>query len=73
MPSTIIPKIFYQSSITRTGSKLLQNILSQNPGFYVTPTSGLLELVFLRALNYINSAEFKAQKPGGGLRPTLRR
>src|SRR5277367_4492483 len=55
------PKIFYQSSMPRAGSTLLQNILAQNPDFYVTPTSGLLELVFGARLNYTNSAEFKAQ------------
>lgn len=45
----------------RAGSTLLQNILAQNPDFYVTPTSGLLELVFGARLNYTNLAEFKAQ------------
>ncbi|HEY0258185.1 MAG TPA: sulfotransferase [Candidatus Methylacidiphilales bacterium] len=54
-------KIFYQSSLPRAGSTLLQNILAQNLDFYVTPTSGLLELVFGARLNYTNSAEFKAQ------------
>ena len=45
----------------RAGSTLLQNILAQNPEFYVTPTSGLLELIFGARLNYTNSPEFKAQ------------
>ena len=45
----------------RAGSTLLQNIMAQNPEFHVTPTSGLLELVFGARLNYTNSAEFKAQ------------
>jgi len=45
----------------RAGSTLLQNILAQNPDFYATPTSGLLELVFGARLNYTNSPEFKAQ------------
>jgi sulfotransferase len=57
----MVPKIFYQSSMPRSGSTLLQNILAQNPSYYVTPTSGLLELVFGARLNYTNSAEFKAQ------------
>jgi sulfotransferase len=61
MPSPSIPKIFYQSSMPRAGSTLLQNILAQNPDFYVTPTSGLLELVFGARFNYTNSPEFKAQ------------
>jgi sulfotransferase len=56
-------KIFFQSSMPRAGSTLLQNILAQNPHFHVTPTSGLLELVFGARLNYTNSAEFKAQDP----------
>jgi sulfotransferase len=47
----------------RAGSTLLQNILAQNPDFYVTPTSGLLELVFGARVNFSNSAEFKAQDP----------
>jgi sulfotransferase len=55
------PHIFYQSSMPRAGSTLLQNILAQNPSFYVTPTSGLLELVFGARLSYTNNAEFKAQ------------
>lgn len=54
-------KIFYQASMPRSGSTLLQNILAQNPQFYVTPTSGLLELIFGVRLNYTNSPEFKAQ------------
>ena len=57
----MVPKIFYQSSMPRAGSTLLQNILAQNPDFYVTPTSGLLELVFGARLNYTNGAEFRAQ------------
>jgi sulfotransferase len=65
------PKIFYQSSLPRAGSTLLQNILAQNPAFYVTPTSGLLELIFGARLNYTNSAEFKAQDPAAMKRAFL--
>ena len=54
-------KMFYNSSLPRSGSSLLQNLLGQNPDFYVTPTSGLLELVFAARSNYTNSPEFKAQ------------
>ena len=61
MPNPARPNIFYQSSMPRAGSTLLQNIVAQNPAFHVTPTSGLLELVFGARLNYTNSAEFKAQ------------
>lgn len=54
-------KIFYQSSLPRAGSTLLQNILAQNPDIYATPTSGVLELIFAARANYTNSPEFKAQ------------
>ncbi len=45
----------------RSGSTLLQNIFAQNPDFYATPTSGVLELVFAARGNYTNSPEFNAQ------------
>jgi sulfotransferase len=54
-------KIFFNSSLPRAGSTLIQNILGQNPDFYVTPTSGVLELVFGARANYTASPEFKAQ------------
>jgi sulfotransferase len=54
-------RIFFQSSLPRAGSTLLQNILGQNPEFYVTPTSGVLELIYAARVNYTNSPEFKAQ------------
>jgi sulfotransferase len=53
--------IFYQSSLPRAGSTLLQNILAQNPDVYATPTSGVLELVFAARGNYTDSPEFQAQ------------
>jgi len=54
-------EIFFQSSLPRAGSTLLQNVMGQNPDFYVTPTSGVLELVYAARANYSNSPEFKAQ------------
>lgn len=54
-------KLFFQSSLPRAGSTVLQNILAQNPDIYATPTSGVLELIFAARGNYTNSAEFKAQ------------
>jgi len=54
-------EIFYNSSLPRAGSSLLQNIIGQNPDFYVTPTSGLLELVFTAKNTFTNLIEFKAQ------------
>jgi hypothetical protein len=52
-------KLFFQSSLPRAGSTLLQNILAQNPSIYATPTSGVLELIFAARGNYTNSPEFK--------------
>jgi sulfotransferase len=57
----MVEQIFFNSSLPRSGSTLLQNIIGQNPDFYVTPTSGVLELVFGARANYTNSPEFKAQ------------
>ena len=57
-------KIFFQSSLPRAGSTLLQNILGQNPDFYVTPTSGVLELLFAARNNYTNDNAFQAQDVG---------
>lgn len=54
-------KIFFQSSLPRSGSTLLQNILAQNPDFYTTPTSGLIELLYRSRGGFSESPEFKAQ------------
>lgn len=54
-------KIFFQSSLPRSGSTVFQNIMSQDPRFYATPTSGMLELVYAARHNYTESPEFKAQ------------
>jgi len=57
----VVEKIFFQCSLPRSGSTLLQNLIAQNPDFYATPTSGLIE-IFLNARNiYTNNVEFKAQ------------
>lgn len=57
----MVEKIFFQSSLPRSGSTIFQNIIGENPDFYVTPTSGVLELVFGARANFTNSPEFKAQ------------
>ena len=53
--------IFFNSSMPRSGSTLLQNILAQNPEIHATPTDGSLELLYGARLNYTNSPEFSAQ------------
>jgi sulfotransferase len=57
----MVNKIFFQSSMPRSGSTTIQNVLGQNPDFYVTPTSGVLELLFGARANFSTSPEFKAQ------------
>lgn len=54
-------QIYFQSSLPRSGSTLLQNLMGQNPDFYVTPTSGVLELLYAAREQYSTSPEFKAQ------------
>tara|TARA_R110000772_G_scaffold17946_2_gene49842 strand:+ start:1497 stop:2312 length:816 start_codon:yes stop_codon:yes gene_type:complete len=54
-------EIHFQSSLPRSGSTLLQNIIGQNPNFYVTPTSGVLELLYSAREQYSTSPEFQAQ------------
>ena len=54
-------QIFFQSSLPRAGSTLLQNILAQNPDFHATPTSGVLDLLLASKNVYNSLPEFKAQ------------
>jgi sulfotransferase len=54
-------KIFFNSSMPRSGSTLLQNILGNNPDFYATPTSGLLEMIQASKKVYTQNPTFKAQ------------
>jgi sulfotransferase len=53
--------IFFQSSMPRAGSTLLQNIFAQHPEIYATPTSGVLELLYSARQTYNSLDEFKAQ------------
>lgn len=54
-------KIFFNSSLPRSGSTLFQNILAQNPDFYCTPTSGVFDLILSAKQYYQGAPEFKAQ------------
>lgn len=54
-------KIFFNSSLPRSGSTLLQNLISNNPNFYCTPTSGVSDLVLNSKNVYANSQSFLAQ------------
>lgn len=57
----MVNKIFYNSSLPRAGSTLIQNILAQNPLIHSTPTSGIFEIYQGIRTIYTNSLEFKAQ------------
>lgn len=54
-------KIFYNSSLPRAGSTLIQNIIAQNPEFYCTPTSGLADLILNAKNTYANSQAILSQ------------
>ncbi len=56
-------KIVFNASLPRSGSTLMQNILAQNPRFYCTPTSAVLDLMIASRKYYTDLAEFKAQDP----------
>jgi sulfotransferase len=54
--------IFFQSSMPRAGSTLLQNIIGQNPYFYVTPTSSVSTLVINNSSTFYDTTGFKKEK-----------
>jgi sulfotransferase len=54
-------KIVFNSSLPRSGSTLLQNILAQNPRFHCTPTSGLFDLLFAAREQFTRLPEVQAQ------------
>jgi len=53
--------IYYNSSLPRSGSTLLSNIIAENPSFYCTPTSGVSDYVLNSKYIYNNSQAVKAQ------------
>ena len=57
----MIQRIFYNSSLPRAGSTLIQNILGQNPSIHTTPTSGLYEILSACRTIQTNWLSFKAQ------------
>ena len=54
-------EILFNSSLPRSGSTLLQNVIGQNPEIFVTPTSGLSDLILSCKNIYNHSQSFKAQ------------
>lgn len=59
----MVSRVFYNSSLPRAGSTLIQNILAQNPDIYTTPTSGIYEMLAACRTIYTDGLEFKAQDP----------
>ena len=59
----MVEKIFFNASLPRSGSTLLQNVLMQNPEIYATPTSGVVEFLLEARSIYSTSDAFKAQDP----------
>jgi sulfotransferase len=54
-------KIYFVSSLPRSGSTLFMNILGQNPNHYVTPTSGLIEIFSNVLKTWKNTFEFNTE------------
>lgn len=54
-------QVFFQSSLPRSGSTLLQNILAQNPDIYTTPTSPVADYVSVLREVYTNNPNVLAQ------------
>lgn len=52
--------IFFNSSMPRSCSTLLQNILLQNPDIWATTTDPVLEYLYGARINYTNASETKA-------------
>jgi sulfotransferase len=57
----MVKKIFYNSSMPRAGSTIIQNILGQNPEIFPTPTSGVFEMLTASRTIFSDGLEFKAQ------------
>jgi sulfotransferase len=55
--------IFFNSSMPRSMSTLLQCILNQNPSICATPTDPVLEYLFAARKNYTHTPEAKAMGP----------
>lgn len=59
----MVKKVFYNASLPRAGSTLIQNVLMQNPDIYSTPTSGVIEFLLNARTVYTTGDAFKAQDP----------
>jgi sulfotransferase len=55
--------IHYVTSLPRSCSTLLCNVLAQNPKFHATSSSGLIDLIYPARQNLTEAGEFKAMDP----------
>ena len=53
--------IFFNSSLPRSGSTLISNLVAQNPNIYTTPTSGLADLILNAKNTYAHSQAILSQ------------
>jgi sulfotransferase len=56
-------RFVFNSSLSRSGSTLLQNILAQNPRFHCSATSGVFELLYQARKAVTETPQIKAQEP----------
>ncbi len=56
--------LHFISGLPRSGSTLLANVLAQNPRFYTTQTSGMLEVLFSIRNSWDKVIEFRAMNNG---------
>lgn len=54
-------KLFFQSSLPRSGSTLLQNLLGQNPDIHPTPTSGFIDLILGARIGYNKNIDIASE------------
>ena len=59
----MVKKVFFNASMPRSGSTLLQNVMMQNPDIYSTPTSGVIEFLLQSRTIYTSGDAFRAQDP----------
>jgi sulfotransferase len=57
----MLEKIFFQSSMPRSGSTLLQTIMNERPDMYAGVTDPCLEFLYAARSNYSTTPEVKAQ------------
>lgn len=57
----LLLKIYFVSSLPRSGSTLLLNLLGQNPNHHVTPTNDLVEMIIKIRDSWTSFISFKSQ------------